>query len=85
MEEVCLHPRQRGWAAGAWRRGVLRGNKKTRAESARGAGWGRKERHRGRGDWGWGQDEELALKLNGLTSAPSDQHSSGSGAKHKGV
>lgn len=63
MEEVCLHPRQGGWAAGARRRGVLGGsggNKKT-ALRVRKAGEG--------GRWGWEdgggeQDEELVLKLD---------------------
>lgn len=38
VEEVCLHPRQRGWAAGAWWRGVLRDNKKTALRVREGRG-----------------------------------------------
>lgn len=63
MEEVCLHPRQKGWAAGAWRRGCARRlwrEQENRAESA--------QRGKG-GRWGWedrarGQGEELVLKLD---------------------
>lgn len=53
---MCLHPRQRGWAAGAWRTGVLRGNKKTALrvrEGRSGAGSGG-ARYRDKEDGGGG-------------------------------
>lgn len=68
MEEVCLHPRQRGWAAGAGRRGVFRGYKKTALRVREGrAAWGWGEEDLGTGKMGaeGGQDQEVALKLKG--------------------
>lgn len=67
VEEVCLHPRQRGWAAGARRRGVFRGYKKTALRVREGrAAWG-VGGDIGLGEMGaeGGRDKERALKLKG--------------------
>lgn len=64
VEDVRLHPRQRGWAAGARRRGALRGaggSEKAAPRVCEG-GWGTGVREAGAGG---SRDEKLAPGLDG--------------------
>lgn len=81
VEEVCLHPRLRGWAAepgGGVCSEALEGTRKPRGECAEGGGEPGWETGLGTG-WSWPSNWTT------LTSAPSDQELCVSGAMHSGV
>lgn len=82
---MCLHPRQRGWAAGPGGGVCSQASRKPRRERARGGAGGGGHREEEDGRWGVGRMGSWPSNLTVLTSAPSIQELSGLGAKHKGV